>query len=115
MAAMTFVKHAPQLDVPIAWEANGTARIGNTRVTLDAVVGRFKSGDPPTAIADGFDSLSLGDVYAVIAYYLGHAEEVDAYLRERGAQSEAAWERIESDPKNKAFRARMAERRATGK
>lgn len=38
---------------------------------------------PPKAFALQYPSVPLADVYAVIAYYLRHKAEVDAYLGER--------------------------------
>ena len=90
----------------------GAVRIGDSRVTLDTVVGCFKRGDSPAAIAESFDALSLADVYAVIAYYLQRADEVDAYLESREEDSEQGWAIIEADPKNQALRERMTARRA---
>jgi uncharacterized protein (DUF433 family) len=68
---------------PIHIDDGGTARVWNTRVTLETVIAAFHRGDSPEQIVDSFDVLSLADVYAVIAYYLNHREDVDAYIREQ--------------------------------
>ena len=91
----------------------GAVRIGDSRVTLDTVVGCFKRGDSPAAIAESFDAITIADVYAVIAYYLQRADEVNAYLESREEDSERGWAIIEGDPKNQALRERMAARRAS--
>jgi uncharacterized protein (DUF433 family) len=69
------------------WE-DGTFRVGGTRVTLDTVVAAFHTGATPEEIAQDYSSLNLSDIYAVIAYYLRHREEVEQYLREREGLTE---------------------------
>src|SRR4051812_6139547 len=68
--------------VPMAVDKDGMARIAGTRITLDTIAGAYRRGDTPEEILDGFPSLSLADIYAVIAYYLRHREIVDAYIAE---------------------------------
>lgn len=63
-------------------------RIGSTRVSLDSVILAFKQGYSPEEIALDFDSVTLGEVYSAINYYLQHKSEVDKYLAERAAQAE---------------------------
>lgn len=63
--------------------AEGVVRVGETRVTLDTVVAAFLEGATAEEIAEQYPSLPLADIYAVIAYYLNHQAEVDAYLQER--------------------------------
>ena len=59
-----------------------TIRIGNTRVTLDTLVGQFNSGETPERISENFPTLSLADIYIALGYYLRHRAEVDEYLRQ---------------------------------
>jgi len=72
------------LRVPLDQDEDGVIRVAKTRVTLDTVVGAFNLGASAEGIVDRYDSLSLSDVYAVIAYCLTHKDEVDEYrhLRE---------------------------------
>lgn len=74
---------------PLQTDENGAVRVGGTRVTLDIVIGAYNDGAAPEAIVRSYDSLRLADVYAVIAYYLRHRAEVEAYLEERRRQAEA--------------------------
>jgi len=60
----------------------GAYRIGGTRVSLDSVVYAFLRGASPESIAQSFPVLSLEEVYGAIAFYLGHQDEIDAYLQE---------------------------------
>jgi uncharacterized protein (DUF433 family) len=61
----------------------GTWRITGTRVSLDSVIYAFWERAAPEEICQDFLSLSLPQVYCVIAYYLTHRDKVDAYLQEQ--------------------------------
>jgi uncharacterized protein (DUF433 family) len=69
--------------LPIALDADGVARIANTRVTLDTVVTAFLDGASAEEIAYQYSSISLSDIYAVIGYYLRNQHAVDEYLQQR--------------------------------
>jgi uncharacterized protein (DUF433 family) len=71
------------MTIPLHADDDGAIRVSGTSVTLDAVITRYLNGDSPETIRDGFDALSLNDVYAVIAYYLAHRDELDSYLARR--------------------------------
>ena len=82
---------------PLAADAAGVFRVGNSRVTLDTVVGAFCDGATAEEIAGQYPAISLGQVYAVIAYYLAHIAEVNAYLQareQRAAEVREANERV---------------------
>jgi uncharacterized protein (DUF433 family) len=81
--------------IPLAIDADGVVRIGNTRVTLDTLVAAFRDGASAEAIADQYPSLQLEQVYTVIGYYLRHQPEVDAYLQR--CRQEAAQVRQENE------------------
>jgi len=61
----------------------GSLRVGGTRVTLDCVIQAFADGATPEEICQDFPSLSLAQVYSVLAFYLAHKEELDRYLKEQ--------------------------------
>lgn len=84
------------LSVPLRTDADGTIRIGKTRVLLEIVIGAFQRGETPEGIVQSFPSLKLQDVYAVIAYYLQHRNDVDAYLKRVENESEAIRREIEA-------------------
>jgi uncharacterized protein (DUF433 family) len=71
------------LPVPLQEDEHGRVRVAGTRVTLDTVINYCNQGNSPEWIAEGFPTLSLADIYAVIGYYLRHRSEVDEYLRQR--------------------------------
>jgi len=73
--------------VPLETDAEGVARVGETRVTLDTIVDAFVHGETAEEIAQQYPSLRLADVYAVIAFYLRRRSEVDGYLHERQRQA----------------------------
>jgi uncharacterized protein (DUF433 family) len=60
--------------------------IAGTRVSLDSVVYAFLEGLSPESIVDSFDTLMLEEVYGALAFYLGHRNEIDAYLKQSEAQ-----------------------------
>ena len=68
---------------PLQVDADGVVRVGGTRVTLDSVIMAFSSGSTAEQIVHQFPTLTLADVYAVIAYYLRRTEEVEQYLEKR--------------------------------
>lgn len=70
-------------------DEHGAIRVAGTRITLDTLIGAYKRGDTPQEIAEGFPTLGLAVIYSVIAYYLHHQPELDAYLAEGEKQAEA--------------------------
>lgn len=69
------------LDVPLWTDAQGKLRVGETRVLLELVIHAFWQGETAEGIVDSYPTLKLADVYAVLAYYLTHRADVDAYVR----------------------------------
>ena len=60
--------------------------IAGTRVSLDSMVYIFLEGLSLESIVDSFDTLTLEEVYGALAFYLGHRDEIDAYLRRSETQ-----------------------------
>lgn len=58
----------------------GVVRIKGHRVGIEHIVERYHQGYSPEQIMLDFPGMSLEKIYGVIAYYLGHKEEVDDYL-----------------------------------
>ena len=86
----------PAVNVPLRTDQDGAIRIGETRVLLEMVVRAFERGATPEGIVQSFPSLKLGDVYAVIAWYMQNRAEVDAYMRRVEADSERIRREIEA-------------------
>ena len=60
------------------------------------VVRAFQDGAAPETIVQRYSTLALPDVYAVLAYYLRHPNEVEEYLARREQKAEEVRPRIES-------------------
>ncbi len=82
--------------VPLTADQNGILRIAGTRVTLNTIVACYQQGDSPADIVEGFPSLSLADVYAVITYYLRHQVEVDRYIAQNEHLAEEVRRELEA-------------------
>jgi uncharacterized protein (DUF433 family) len=78
--------------IPLSKDAQGTYRVGGTRVTLDLVVRAFNRGATAEEIVQKYESLQLADVYQVIGYYLKHAAELAEYLASRSHEEQAILE-----------------------
>lgn len=81
---------------PLRVDDTGTVRVGPTRVILEVVIQAFQDGATPEQIVQDYDTLELADVYDVIAYYLRHRSEVDAYLAQRATEAEELRRRVEA-------------------
>jgi uncharacterized protein (DUF433 family) len=68
---------------PIRRDESGAFRVGESRVLLELVVRAFQDGATPEAIVQRYPTVTLADVYGVIAYYLRDPQPVDEYLAER--------------------------------
>lgn len=73
---------------PVRMNSAGTLRVGKTRVSLDSVVYAFNRGEDAAEIQRSFDTLSLAEVHAAIAYYLHNKAEVDTYLKQKAVDYE---------------------------
>ncbi|MBI5961370.1 MAG: DUF433 domain-containing protein [Chloroflexi bacterium] len=97
------------INVPLRTDERGKIRVGDTRVLLELVIHAFQQGETAEGIIDSYPTLKLADVYAVLAYYLTHRSDVDAYVQ----QAEAAAQRIQREveasypPETLILRARL--------
>ena len=110
MASMIALAAEPP---PMQEDEDGVFRVGGTRVRLDTVVTAFRNGCTPEEIQIKYPSLNLPDIYSVLAYYLRHAEEVDAYLAERRLLQEETEREIEQRFPSTGLRERLLDRRRT--
>ena len=103
---------APVLEpVPLSFDDDEVIRVAGTRVPLDTVVEAFETGATPEEISSDYPVLQLGDVYAVLAYYLRHREEVEAYLDRRRVLREDVRRRNEARWNYADLRRRLLARR----
>lgn len=115
MAAMTTLN--PIQVVPLTRLDDGTIMITETGVPLETVVARHNLGETPMEIHEGYPTIDLAVVHLVIAYYLSHKTECDAYVERQRQRTEAARARLEARPgaaeRLNDLRARADEFRAT--
>jgi len=97
---------------PLVAGATGVFHVGKTRVTLDTVVRAFQDRAAAEEIAEQYPTLSLGQVYAVIAYYLAHTAEVNDYLQAREQRAVAVRQANERLFNPTGIRARLSARQA---
>lgn len=101
----------PTAVVPLVTDPHGVIRVRGTRVTVDSIVSAFRAGATAEEIAQQFPSVALADVYQVIAHYLNHMSELDAYLAGRQADAEFLKRDVENRFNPTGVRARLLARR----
>jgi uncharacterized protein (DUF433 family) len=100
--------------VPLRQDAEGVVRVGDSRVLLELVIRAFQRGATPESINQSYETLKLADVYAVLAYYLAHQEEIDAHVRRCDDEAGALRRRIEAaQPDRSGLRERLMQRATT--
>ncbi len=99
---------------PLRVDNTGTVRVGDTRVTLDILIGAFKLGASAEEIAEHYPSVRLCDVHSVIGYYLRRQDEVEEYLTARASDAERLRMEIERRFPPGGIRERLLKRRANG-
>jgi uncharacterized protein (DUF433 family) len=92
--------------IPLRADTKGLIRIGQTSVNLDLVVASFQQGASAEEIVQAWPTLDLGDVYAVLAFYLHNQAAVDSYLLEQ-QEAEAIRQQITTRQHPDPLRARL--------
>src|SRR5205823_14100083 len=64
--------------------------VADTRVSLASIIYEYKNGATPEMIQQEFETLAVGEIQGVIAFYLTHREECEQYLR----RLEEKWEAL---------------------
>ncbi len=100
------------LPAPLYEAEGGAIRIGQTRVSLDTVVGAYQDGCPAEEIAQSYPALDLADVHAVISYYLRQRDQVHAYLDRRSREAAELRRQVEERWPPGGVRERLMARRA---
>jgi uncharacterized protein (DUF433 family) len=75
--------------VPLVADADGRLRVSGTRITLETVVTAFGDGATAEEIVQQYPSLRLGDVYAILTFYIRRRPDIDAYVCQRRSDAEA--------------------------
>ena len=92
---MTLPLHADP--PPLRVDEGGSVRVGKSRISLDLIVEQYENGMTPEDMVRAYDTLVLADVYASIAYYLRHRDEVRAYLMRRAEEAESLQAKVEAE------------------
>ena len=71
----------------------GRPRIAGRRLSVQQVAVLDQEGLTPEEIAAEFDSLTLAQVHAALAYYYANTSEIEAYL----AEERAEYDRLEAE------------------
>ena len=71
----------------------GRIRIDGTRITVHRIATLYRQGQTAEDIAQTYPHLSLGQVYAALAYYHANREEIDAEL----AAADAEYDKLRGD------------------
>lgn len=95
--------------VPLQTDEYGSIRVSGTRVTLDTLIGYYHQGESAEDLHESFPTVPLGDIHAVISFYLAHRDELDAYLKRRDEEAERIRQEIEASytPEQRAFNDRV--------
>ena len=97
--------HTPAaVAVPLRMDEDGAIRIGNTRITFSTIINWYKLGHTVEDLHEGYPTIPLSDLHAVIAYYLANKDMVDAYLTQEEREAEEIRAKIEASytPEQKA-------------
>lgn len=96
--------------VPLERDEAGGLMVVGTRVALDTLVAAFQRGESPEEIHEGFPTVALGDIYAVLTYCVRHRDEVNAYIAERERLGAQVQTRIEAAFPSEGLRAKLLAR-----
>ncbi len=98
------------VNIPLSTDADGAIRVRGTRVLLDVIIVAFQDGATPEDIVQKFPSVALPDAYLIIAHYLTHTAEIDAYLSQRQTEAARLQSAIEARFNPVGIRARLLAR-----
>ena len=101
----------PTQRVPIAVDEKGFWRVEGTRVGVDVILQQYLDGASADQIAEDFPSVIPCQIYGIIAYYLQHRDEVNAYLKEAENKASVLRDRIDSESGNRELRELLQTRR----
>jgi len=98
--------------VPLERWKDGTIRVGGSRLLFDMVVNAHNRGACPEEIFESFPSkdYTVADIYAVVAYYLQHKPQLDAYLKRKDKVADELRKRYEESPQYQLMIDKMCKR-----
>ncbi len=98
------------MTIPLQMDEHGVIRVSGTQVTLDSIINYYLQGESPEDLYEGFPTVPLTDIYAIIAYYLAHRDDLDAYLKRRKEEGERIRQEMETRYPPKITRAELLKR-----
>ena len=104
------IPNPPTITIPIKEDEHGAIRVSGTRVTLDTILNYYLQGMTPEKLHEGFPTVPLTDIYAIIAYYLANQTELDAYLQEIQNKAKQLQKEIEANYPPKVTKAELLRR-----
>lgn len=109
MLTLTIYSKMPPLRV----DSDGSIRVGKSRVLLAVLINAYRDwGWSAEQLAEQYPSITLAEAYGVLAYYVNHRAEVDAYVDEWNAAGDREAEKWMSNPEAQAFVAKLKAARA---
>lgn len=100
------------LAVPLALVEGGQLRVAGTRIPFQMIVYAYREGASTEEILERLPTLKADDLYSLLAYYLRHKAEVDAYVLEQEHLEDQWQEKIEARFPQSGLRQKLLVRRA---
>ncbi len=98
--------------IPIASGADGVLRMAGTRIPLETVIYAFHNGATAEEIVLQYPVLDLGDVYAVIGFYLKNKAALAPYLMTASKEAAATKIQVQNRFPLGTIRERLLEKKA---
>lgn len=100
----------------IAIDARGNAHLAGSRIKVKHIVQAKQSQgySPEQLQSEAYPHLSLGQIYAALAYYHDHKQEIDTQIKDDDAFYEEQLEKQRNDPEFQSLAAKL-KARAAGK
>jgi uncharacterized protein (DUF433 family) len=76
------------LDVPLVHDEHGRIQVRGHRIFLEYIAWCVRNGDTVEWIHEGYPSIPLSELHAILAYIHANRSEVDAYLDRRRLEDE---------------------------
>jgi uncharacterized protein (DUF433 family) len=88
------------------WDA-GSVRVTGTRIHFNIVVGLYRRDGTVQDLLEALPDLSPATAHRLVAYYLEHQSEVDAWIEQIDREADEIWEKLEEIAPTKELRARL--------
>ena len=93
--------------VPLRYDDDSNIRVTDSLIKLDILVTCHEMGDTPEDILDGYPSLTLEQINAILGWYFDNRAEADEYIREGREATEKLLQELRSRPESIAFHEKM--------